>query len=403
MPISPIDWHDVLIATGLALPWIVVPLVAVARQRRTVTLDDFSATPVENSIAPRVERVSIVLPARNEAAHIASCVRTLRETSWPDVEIIVVNDHSDDDTAALAIAAADGDPRVQVIDAPDLPSGWFGKQWACHTGAQRASGSLLLFTDADTRHAPDLIPRVVRARAARQADLLSVAGNQEMVSFWERTIQPAVFIILLTRFGGTREIETAKHPADVIANGQCFMMPRASYDAVGGHAAVRDTVAEDLMMAQRTHRLGLRVSLVLGVNQLSTRMYDDFRSVVRGWMKNVYAGGRMAMRGGALGRAVYPVALVGGPIFIVLPVLIAIGLAIAFVSGNTISSVATLWSAIAGASLLAFFARMNILSRAPLYRALLTPLGMLMFAAIGLASVIRGQRVTWKNRTYQSS
>jgi chlorobactene glucosyltransferase len=403
MPSPLPDLRDVLIATALALPWILVPVLAVVRQRRTISLDAYSDSPPSRASDGSVPRVSIVLPARNESAHIAACVRSLRATAWPDAEFIVVNDHSTDDTESLAVEAAEGDARVRVVNAPDLPAGWFGKQWACHTGAQHATGSLLLFTDADTRHAPDLIPRLVRARAERNADLMSVAGTQEMVSFWERTIQPAVFIILLTRFGGTREIENAKHPSDVIANGQCFMMSRETYGKVGGHDSVRDTVAEDLMMAQRTHSLGMRVSLVIGTNQLSTRMYDDFRSIVRGWMKNVYAGGRMAMRGGPLGRAVYPLALVGGPVFIVLPMLVAIFIAISYAAGGPISAIASLWSAIGSASLLVFFARMNILAKAPLHRALLTPLGMLMFAAIGFASAVRGRSVTWKNRTYQSS
>ena len=147
-----------------------------------------------------------------------------------------------------------------------------------------------------------------------------------MVTFWERAVQPVVFALILTRFGGARAIEGARTPADVVANGQCFLMTREAYDAIGGHAAVRDTVAEDLMMAQRTVMAGRRVSLALGRDQLSTRMYDGLDSLVRGWRKNVYAGGRLAMKGGLLGRLLFPLALVGFPLaiaapFVVLPVL----------------------------------------------------------------------------------
>ncbi|MEO7359979.1 MAG: glycosyltransferase, partial [Gemmatimonadaceae bacterium] len=329
--------------------------MAVLRQRRSVSLDDYDSSPT----VPHPERVSIVLPARNEATHIAACLQSLRATTWPNVEIVVVNDHSDDSTGILARRAAAGDPRVTVIDAPDLPAGWFGKQWACHSGVQRATGSLLLFTDADTRHAPDLVARLVHARASRSAALMSVAGTQEMFSFWERTIQPAVFTILLARFGGTREIENARRSADVIANGQCFMMTRAAYNTVGGHAAVKDTVAEDLMMAQRTHEAGLRVSLVLGTRQLSTRMYDGFRSIVRGWMKNIYAGGRMAMRGGIVGRLVYPFALVGAPLTIILPILVAFAIVAMSFGSFHAPNVLVLWCVITTAALLWFFATIN--------------------------------------------
>lgn len=388
-----------LVAVLLALPWLLLPLLAVRRQRRSVSLEDYSAVP-ESQDPPRV---SIVLPARNEAAHIAACIRSIRATTWPNTEIIVVNDHSEDNTGALAREAAQNDTRVNVIEAADLPPGWFGKQWACHCGVQHASGSLLLFTDADTRHAPDLVTRLVHARESRSAALMSVAGTQEMGSFWERAIQPAVFAILLTRFGGTREIEHARRAADVIANGQCFMMTRTAYETVGGHTAVKDTVAEDLMMAQRTHESGLRVSLVLGTAQLSTRMYDGFRSIVRGWMKNVYAGGRMAMRGGLLGRLVFPLALVGGPLTMILPALVALALLVRTLSGVETPGPIQLWCGLSAVGLLWFFAAINTFARASVWRVAFVPLGMLVFAAIGLAAVVRGQRVEWKGRVYRSA
>ncbi|MDQ6611410.1 MAG: glycosyltransferase, partial [Gemmatimonadota bacterium] len=275
---------EFLLAVVLALPWIIAPVLAVLRQRSTRSLDDYSEWAVEP-----IDRVSVILPARNESAHVAACVASLRATSWRDVEIIVIDDHSTDGTGVLARAAGGGDSRITVVDAPDLPDGWFGKQWACHTGAARATGTYLLFTDADTRHAPDLIGRLVNAQKARNASLISVAGTQSMHSFWEYAIQPAVFALLLARFGGTTEMEQATRSVDVIANGQCLMFTRQAYDLIGGHAAVRATVAEDLMLAQTTHARGLRVSLVLGTSQLSTHMYSGLREIVRGWMKNVYA------------------------------------------------------------------------------------------------------------------
>ena len=385
-------------ATVFALPWIVAPIQAVFRQRATRSLDDYSEVPVEP-----VDRVSVVLPARNEAAHIAECVASLRTTTWPDVEIIVVDDHSTDGTGLLARKAADGDARVRVIDAPDLPAGWFGKQWACHAGAQIATGQLLLFTDADTRHAPDLIARMVRARNERDASLLSVAGTQTMNSFWEHAIQPAVFALLLARFGGTTQLETAKRSTDVIANGQCLMFTREAYESIGGHESVRATVAEDLMLAQRTHAHGLRVSLVLGTKQLSTRMYDGLGAIVRGWMKNVYAGGRLAMWGGKFGRLVFPFALIGAPVIMVAPFLGVLYVGIATVFGHPVSSVLALWSALASIGMLWFFSRVNTFAREASWRVLLVPLGMLVFAGICIGAVVRGQTVQWKGRTYRAA
>ena len=387
----------------LALPWLLLPLLVAWRLRGTPALESAPAVPPDNP-----PLVSVILPARNEAAHIEACVRSLRATTWPAWELIVVNDGSTDGTGTLARSVAGDDPRVQVLDAPPLPVGWFGKQWACHTGMAQARGELLLFTDADTRHHPELIPRLVHVRAERAADLLSVSGTQEMVTFWERAIQPVVFALILTRFGGARAIEQAREPADVVANGQCFMMSRTAYDAVGGHEAVRDTVAEDLMLAQRTVQAGRRVSLALGRDHLSTRMYDGFDSIVRGWRKNVYAGGRQAMKGGPIGRVLFPVALVGFPLAIAAPfaVLPACLLWVLVAGAEGVAPLlagALAWSLLATVSMLFAFAAAAAFGRVPLWRAALAPIGATAFAGICASAIVRGQQVEWKGRSYQSS
>jgi chlorobactene glucosyltransferase len=387
----------ILLALCIASPWLVLPLVVLWRLRGTPLLERMPAAPPADP-----PRVSVVLPARNEAAHIEACVASLRATTWPDWELVVVNDGSTDDTGALARHAAADDARVRVIDAPPLPDGWFGKQWACHTGMQQTSGALLLFTDADTRHAPDLITRLVHAHAVRQADLISVSGTQEMVTFWERAIQPVVFALILTRFGGARAIEAARDPADVVANGQCFLITRDAYDAIGGHAAVRDTVAEDLMLAQQIVRARRRVSLVLGRDHLSTRMYDGFDAIVRGWRKNVYAGGRLAMKGGALGRVLFPLALVGFPLAIALPFVALPMLALVPTSAASLDT-ARIAAALATGAMLLAFAGAAVFGRTPIGRALLAPIGALAFAGICAQAIARGRAVEWKGRAYTSA
>jgi chlorobactene glucosyltransferase len=375
-----------------ALPWILLPLLVLWRLRGTPLLES-----MRDEAPTDAPLVSVVLPARNEAAHIAACVASLRATTWPNWQLVVVNDGSTDATGALAREAAAGDARITVLDAPPLADGWFGKQWACHTGLQAARGSLLLFTDADTRHHPDLITRLVHAREDRQADLMSVSGTQEMVTFWEQAIQPVVFALILTRFGGARAIEQARTPADVVANGQCFLITREAYDAIGGHHGVRDTVAEDLMIAQRIVEHGRRVSLVLGRDHLSTRMYDGWDSIARGWRKNVYAGGRLAMKGGLLGRLVFPVVLVSFPLaialpFLVLPLALAMGL-------DPLRD----WSVLGAGAMLVAFAAAAAFSRTPLWRALLAPIGAFAFAVICAQAIVRGRTVEWKGRTYTSA
>jgi len=375
------------------LPWIIPPVVALVRSRHSRSLDDMSAEAPDP-----VPRVSVIIPARNEARNIEHCVRSVLGTRYPSVDVIVVNDHSTDATAGIARSIAAQDSRLRVIDAPDLPDGWFGKQWACATGARAARGELLLFTDADTRHAPDLLARAVNALRAREAALLSIAGHQEMHTFWERIVQPQMFALLSVRYGGTEHVSNAKRPEDVIANGQFVLVRREAYDAVGGHAAVRDRVAEDMALAQEFFRSGQRVVLMLALQQFSTRMYASLREVIDGWRKNIYAGGRHAALGGRTGRRIYPALLLAIPIFGLAP-----PVALILASLGVLSAGWLVWSATVVAVSLLFWAAIYRFMGVSIAYALLYPLGLATLLYIAAGAVFRGQRVEWKDRAYTST
>ena len=228
-----------------AAPWLVVPLVLAWRMRTAPSLAAESATPPAD--APLV---SVIVPARNEAHNIARCMRSVLASRYPALELIVVNDRSEDDTGAIARAIAEEDSRVRVIDAAPLPEGWFGKQWACAQAAAVARGALLCFTDADTVHGPELLTRSVNAMRARALGFLTVGGDQEMCTFWERVLQPLVLTMILARYGGVRAVNESPRVVDKIANGQFMLFTAEAYRACGGHEAVRGKVAEDLALAQ---------------------------------------------------------------------------------------------------------------------------------------------------------
>ena len=380
-----------LIAFLWSLPWIIPPLVTWFRLRNSRSLDEVSDVPLAN--APLV---SVILPARNEAHNVARCVSSILATTYPNLELIVVDDSSTDGTAQIAREAAAGDARVRVVTCPPLPEGWFGKQWACATGAKIARGSVLQFTDADTIHAPDLVPRSINAMRERRAQLFSVAGRQEFGGFWERVIQPQIFTILSMRYGGTESITQATRVSNKIANGQCIFVTHDSYNSIGGHSSVRTSVAEDLMLAQKFFAARKRVVLILGVNQLSTRMYSSLREIVRGWRKNVFAGGLDSVPFGRMGRTFFPLVLLLPPLMELLPPL-ALGLAAA---GLPASSTLLLWAAIScAATLLWWIAVYVTVGENPLY-ALAYPLGALVLLYIFVTAVLRGRRVSWKGRTY---
>ena len=287
-----------------ALPWIVTPFVMAARLRDSRTLDGESP-----DVPPAAPLLSVIIPARNEARNIERCLKSVLGSAYRAVEVVVVDDRSDDDTAALAQAIADRDRRVRVIQTPTLPPGWFGKQWACENGAMAASGSVLLFADADTAHGPELLARAVNAMFSRKLDFLTVFGRQELRTFWERVVQPQIFMMIALRFGGTGEVNRSRRVSDKIANGQCIFITRAAYEAVGRHASVKGRPAEDLALAQRAFRSGLNTEMIIGMDHLTTRMYGSLREIIDGWTKNLWTASPEAMRGGRIGRLLLPLLL----------------------------------------------------------------------------------------------
>jgi chlorobactene glucosyltransferase len=376
----------------LSLPWIVPPLVTYFRLRHSRSLDDESVIPLANP-----PLVSVIVPARNEAHNIARCVSSILSTTYPNLELIVVDDSSTDETVSIAREAVAGDPRARVITSPPLPEGWFGKQWACATGAKVARGSVLQFTDADTVHGADLVTRSTNAMRGARAQLFSVAGRQELGGFWEKVIQPQIFTILSLRYGGTESITEATSVSNKIANGQCIFVTHDSYDSIGGHGSVRSSVAEDLMLAQRFFAARKRVVLMLGVDQLSTRMYASLGEIITGWRKNVFAGGLDSVPFGRIGRTIFPLVLLLPPLMQLLPLLVLILSPLGHATPGIM-----LWATIATiATLLWWIVVYVTIGESPLY-ALVYPLGALVLLYIFVTAVIRGRRVTWKGRTYLS-
>jgi chlorobactene glucosyltransferase len=376
-----------------SLPWITPPLVTYFRLRHSRSLDSQSdALPGDAAL------VTVIVPARNEAHNIGRCVSSILSTTYPNLELVVVDDGSSDATAQLARDAAEGDRRARVVTNAPLPDGWFGKQWACATGAKVARGQILQFTDADTTHSADLVTRSVNAMRGTEADLFSVAGRQELGGFWERVIQPQIFTILSMRYGGTESVNQSARVSNKIANGQCIFVRRDAYDAIGGHASVRTSVAEDLMLAQRFFAARKRVVLMLGVNQLSTRMYASLAEIITGWRKNVFAGGLDSVPFGKMGRTIFPLVLLMPPLMQLIPVLAVALSAFGLAAGNTL----LLWAAISCATTLLWWIVVYItIGENPLY-SLTYPLGALILLYIFVTAVIRGRRVTWKGRTYIS-
>lgn len=336
--------------------------------------------------------VSVIIPARNERDTIATVMRSVLASTYAPLELLVVDDRSTDGTAEIVAAIAAEDGRVRLIAGEPLPPGWYGKPWACEQGARQASGSILLFTDADTRHEPELLARAVGALERERADLLTVAPFQRCVSFWERVVMPQIWLLLGLRFHPAR-VNRARAERDVIANGQFILMPRESYQAIGTHAAVRHEVAEDLALAQLCYRSGRTLHFAFAERLMETRMYHGLRPLVEGWSKNVYLGGRRSFPNEPVLQALVPVMLGAAILFWLVPpvALLATG------GGGTWGPAAVA----ATASSVLFWGLMSYGMRIPVWYGLLYPIG----AAVALFIVARstwrgGRRVEWRGRVY---
>jgi glycosyltransferase involved in cell wall biosynthesis len=230
---------------------------------------------------PHEPVVSVIIPARNEEACLAHCLASLVAQSGISFEVIVVNDNSTDRTREIAR----GFPSVTLIDADPLGPGWTGKNHAVDCGYKVSRGRWLLFTDADTVHRHGSLRRAVREAKQHNADLLSYSPKQEVHGPWERSVMPIVFAELRRQYP-PRLVSDPK--SDVVAaNGQYLLIRREAYEAVGGHAAIRDSLLEDVALARLVKKSGRKIRFRYGRDAVKTRMYRSFRQMWEGWTKNL--------------------------------------------------------------------------------------------------------------------
>lgn len=339
--------------------------------------------------------VSIVVPARDEERNIRSCVETLLAQDYPTFEIIVVDDGSTDATPHIAdelvARHAGGEHPIRLLRVETLPEGWAGKPHALYTGARAARGSWLLFTDADTRHAPAALRTAMRTALADSADLLSLGTQQDLPDFWGRVIMPLVYMGISMMYP-PRQVNDP-HSKVAIANGQFILLRRSVYERIGGYGSprLRATVLDDRDLAREVKHSGGRLEMVDGRQLVQTRMYHSLREHWNGWGKNAYAGSRG-------GLAFYLLMIVGLPAICVMP--FALLLAGALVRRGD-------WTLAGGASVAATIAYRTSLNRelgVPWRYVWTHPLAAAIFTGVLARSfwrVATGRGVTWSGRTIQ--
>ena len=232
--------------------------------------------------------VSVLVPARNEEENIEGCIRSLLVQTYPNFEVLVLDDHSSDRTGEILAGLAAQDERLHILQGQDLPEGWLGKNWACQQLSQAARGELLLFVDADTTHQPNTLSQSVSALLTEQVDLLTALPRQLVLTWGERLVVPVLYFSLMV-FVPLPLAYRLRLPVFSVAIGQFMLFRRTAYERIGGYAAVRAHGADDLALAREVKTKNLPWRLADGGLHTRTRMYRNFKQVYEGFSKNLFA------------------------------------------------------------------------------------------------------------------
>jgi len=231
--------------------------------------------------------LTVIVPARNEEACLGACLESLVAQSEDtfklgvDWELVVVDDHSTDRTAAVARSFS----GVTLMMADKLERGWTGKANAIWTAARKAKGKWLLFTDADTIHEAGDLHRAMHEAVKHKAGMLSYSPRQIVTGFAQRTLMPLVFSELALAYPPAKVSDPASRIA--AANGQFLLVEREAYRRLGGHPAVADKVLEDVELAFLAKRRKVGLRFRYADDALSTRMYRSTAAMIEGWTKNL--------------------------------------------------------------------------------------------------------------------
>ncbi|OGC82065.1 MAG: hypothetical protein A2V81_02840 [Candidatus Abawacabacteria bacterium RBG_16_42_10] len=333
--------------------------------------------------------VTIMIPARNEEKVIEKCLRSLIAQDYPELEVIVYNDQSTDQTGHIADKIAKEDKRIHVIHGTHLPEGWVGKNHGCHQMSQKAQGNWMLFGDSDIVLAPDAISRSLATADEHGLEFLSFFPRFDNYSFWERAILP-LFYFYLFAYLPMSKIMTSKNPDIVAANGSFILIKQSLYCQIGGHEAVKDKILEDVLMGRHIKGLGHKTGYGDGSELYSVHMYDTYYAIWEGFSKNAFS----FFKWNYISATTY---VIFAFLFLVVPfLLIPLGLLI----NQPLLSLAGL----ASSSMYLFMsAILNYRLEQGIVSVFMFPLAMFLSLAVIVNSMFRvatGKGLTWKGRSY---
>lgn len=335
--------------------------------------------------------VSVCVPARNEERGIEACLVSLLEQDYPNFEVIVVDDNSNDATPRIIHTLSKKYKKLSAVKGEPLPPDWLGKPFALFQARKAAKGDYLLFTDADPVFSPAALKTAIHIIQEQNLDVLSMLPKGIYGSFWERAVQPIFFgfIASLTRF---RKVNSPEYP-DAMGVGAFLMINRELYDRMGGHESLKLAVLDDIGLAKLAKDHGARLLIADAKKLFSIRMYHSLDEICQGWKKNLF----IAMRKSVL-RTLYYVFIIIG--FILTPYLVVLMNWVldsgAFAQALAVSALFAVWTV---------SAKMCLELRVPVINIFIFPVGAAVFSVIMINSMrqilFRGH-LEWRGRIYSS-
>lgn len=238
-------------------------------------------------------RLSVIITARNEGPRIRECLASLRASTYAELEILAIDDRSEDLTGQVMLELAAEDPRIRVLQITELPENWLGKNHAMWTGAEAANGDLLLFTDGDVIYEPDALQTAVSYMMAHQLDHLTLGPRMLSGSYLEESL--VAFFGLLITTGTQSWLARCQSRHIYIGIGAFNLVDRATYMAAGGHIPLRYEIADDMRLAQLLKRHGARADMIMACNLLSVRWQTSAWNTITGLEKNGFAAAHFSI------------------------------------------------------------------------------------------------------------
>ena len=388
MIIDIFNYSVTAILIGVCAAWIFLIKSMIISFRDTPYLDKFEKSKHNNP------KVSVILPARNEEEFIAKCLDTLLKQDYQNYEIIVIDDSSQDSTAMIISQYATKYSKIVPVSAKEKPDGWMGKNWACIEGYKKATGELLLFTDADTQHSKNVISLAVSHLLTFNLDALTVIPRMAALDGWTKITLPMISTFLHTRFSAIRVNDPTKKTGYFF--GSFFLINKKTYEEVGTHEGVKQEIIEDGALGKKVKETGHKMKMVRG-EHLIEAVWSRDKSTLWNALKRLMIPLYLQSHGIAVGIFFAVLFL----LFIPFPVMILSS----FFAFESLSNLALSVSSIF-ASVLIYAGGLLEVKKGldlKLINALFAPIGSLVVVLAFLSGLLQAKKdssVSWRGRSY---